>query len=188
LESQEQETNRLIAMIIQSNEPTVLPQEVVDGLGSLAELKYTHWNGQLDLVLESADLSCLSIRKGSLSDSERREIESHVTHTFEFLSQIPWTRDLEGVPQIAYSHHERMNGRGYPRRLSDPEIPVQSRAMAIADVFDALTAQDRPYKAAVPLHKSLAILGEDAQSGHLDADLLDLFIVAKVYERTIAAG
>jgi HD-GYP domain-containing protein (c-di-GMP phosphodiesterase class II) len=188
LESQEQETNRLIAMIIQSNEPTVLPQEVVDGLGGLAELKYTHWNGQFDVVLESADLSCLSIRKGSLSDSERQEIESHVTHTFEFLSQIPWTKDLAGVPEIAFSHHERMNGRGYPRRLSDPEIPVQSRAMAISDVFDALTAQDRPYKAAVPLQKSLAILAEDAKSGHLDAALLDLFVEAKVYERTLAAG
>ncbi len=185
LEDQEQETNRLIAMIIQSNEPTVLPQEVVDGLGGLIELQYTHWNGQLDAILEPADLSCLSIRKGSLSDTERLEIESHVTHTFEFLSQIPWTRDLADVPIIAFAHHERLNGRGYPRRLADPEIPIQSRAMAISDVFDALTAQDRPYKAAVPLPRSLAILEEDAKSGHLDAELLNLFVEAKVYERTL---
>jgi HD-GYP domain-containing protein (c-di-GMP phosphodiesterase class II) len=187
-EDQEQETNHLIAMIIQSNEPTVLPQEVADGLGILAELRYTHWNGQPDAILEPDDLSCLSIRKGSLSDAERLEIESHVTHTFRFLRQIPWTKDLVGVPDIAFAHHERLNGRGYPRRLSDPEIPVQSKAMAISDVFDALTAQDRPYKAAVPLHRSLAILEEDAKSGHLDAELLKLFVEAKVFERTVASA
>jgi HD-GYP domain-containing protein (c-di-GMP phosphodiesterase class II) len=187
-ENQEQETNRLIGLIIQSNEPTLLPQEVANGLGVLAGLTYTHWNGQTDTILEADDLSCLSIRKGSLSDAERQEIESHVTHTFHFLQQIPWTRDLVGVPEIAYAHHERMNGRGYPRHLADPEIPVQSRAMAISDVFDALTAQDRPYKAAVPLHRSLAILEENAKSGHLDSELLKLFVESRVFERTMAAS
>ena len=187
-ETHEQETNRLIAMIIQSNEPTVLPQEVVDGISVLADLHYTHWNGQQDGILDAADLSCLSIRKGSLSESERIEIESHVTHTFQFLKQIPWTKDLVGVPDIAFAHHERMNGRGYPRQISDPEIPIQSKAMAIADVFDALTAQDRPYKAAVPLQRSLAILQEDVKSGHFDPELLKLFIEAKVYERTVSGA
>ena len=113
------------------------------------------------------------------------EIESHVTHTFRFLSQIPWTGDLKGVPDIAYAHHERMTGTGYPRKLGGDAIPVQSRAMAIADVFDALTARDRPYKGAVPLEKSLDILGEEAKHGHLDQPLLDLFIEAKVFERTL---
>jgi hypothetical protein len=185
-EEQERETHRLIAMIIQSNEPTLLSQEVAEGLGSLADLRYTHWNGQTDAILDAADLSCLSIRKGSLSETERLEIENHVTHTFRFLQQIPWTRDLVGVPEIAFAHHERLNGRGYPRRLADPEIPIQSKAMAIADVFDALTAQDRPYKAAVPLDRSLSILAEDAKAGHLDPELLGLFVEAKVYERTVA--
>ena len=184
-EEQEAETNRFIAMIVQSNEPTVLAQEVADGLGFMANLHYTNWNGQPDAILDHGDLACLSIRRGSLSDSEREEIESHVTHTFRFLRQIPWTKDLVGVPDIAFAHHERLNGRGYPRRLSDPEIPVQSKAMAIADVFDALTAQDRPYKAAVPLERSLSILAEDAKSGHFDAELLRLFVEAHVYERTV---
>ena len=183
--AQEQETQRLVAMIIQSNEPTLLTQDVADGLGTLAGLRYTHWNGHPDSILDAADLSCLSIRRGSLSDAERQEIESHVTHTFHFLQQIPWTRDLVGVPDIAFAHHERLNGRGYPRHLADSEIPVQSKAMAITDVFDALTAQDRPYKAAVPLNKSLSILEEDANSGHLDAELLKLFVAAKVFERTV---
>ena len=95
-------------------------------------------------------MAALHIRRGSLSEAERLEIESHVTHTFQFLVQIPWTQDLASVPKIAYAHHERLNGKGYPRQLTAPDIPLQSKAMAIADIFDALTAQDRPYKAAVP--------------------------------------
>jgi HD-GYP domain-containing protein (c-di-GMP phosphodiesterase class II) len=185
LAEQEAEANRFIALILQSNEPTVLNQEAADGLAGLAGLSYTHWNGMVDDVLESDDLACLSIRRGSLSDSERRQIESHVTHTFHFLQQIPWTKDLVGVPEIAFAHHERLSGTGYPRGLGEAEIPPQSKAMAISDVFDALTAQDRPYKAAVPLERSLSILDEDARSGHLDAALLKLFIEARVFERTV---
>jgi HD-GYP domain-containing protein (c-di-GMP phosphodiesterase class II) len=185
---QEAEANRYITLILQSNEPTVLNQDAADGLAGLASLSYTHWNGQRDEILEADDLACLSIRRGSLSETERREIESHVTHTFRFLQQIPWTKDLVGVPEIAFAHHERLNGKGYPRQLQDRDIPPQSKAMAISDVFDALTAQDRPYKAAVPLERSLAILDEDARAGHLDATLLQLFIEAKVYERTVSGS
>lgn len=183
LEAQEAEASRYISLILQSNEPTVLPQDAADGLNQLSQLSYTHWNGQADQVLDPADYDCLSIRKGSLSDSERLEIESHVTHTFHFLKQIPWTRDLAQVPEIAYAHHERMNGHGYPRQLNQVEIPPQSKAMAIADVFDALTAQDRPYKAAVPLERSLRILEEDSKAGHLDPELFKLFVEARVFER-----
>jgi len=181
----EAEAEKLIALIRQSNEPTVLDQEVAKGLGLVADLDFIHWSGAKQPVLEEPDLAVLRIRRGSLSESERLEIESHVTHTFRFLTQIPWTGDLKGVPDIAYAHHERMTGTGYPRKLGGDAIPVQSRAMAIADVFDALTARDRPYKGAVPLEKSLDILGEEARHGHLDQPLLDLFIEAKVFERTL---
>jgi HD-GYP domain-containing protein (c-di-GMP phosphodiesterase class II) len=178
------EAERLIHLVRQSNEPTVLPQEVAEGLGLLEDLTFTHWSGERRTVVEPGAMASLRIRKGSLSDSERLEIESHVTHTFRFLERIPWTRDLAGIPDIAYAHHERLQGQGYPRRLAEPEIPVQSRAMAIADVFDALTAQDRPYKGAVPLARSLAILEDEAREGALDPTLLALFIEAKVFERT----
>lgn len=184
LQEFEEEANRLIALVMQANEPSVLPQEVMGDLDRLGDLTFTHWNGQADGVVTETDLAALRIPKGSLSDEERTEIESHVTHTFRFLKQIPWTKDLAGVPDIAFAHHERLNARGYPRRLKEEEIPLQSKAMAIADVYDALTAQDRPYKAAVPLERSLGILETDAKSGHLDAELLRLFIEAKVYERT----
>ena len=184
IRDREAEAERLIAIIRQSNEPTVLDQEVAKGLGLVADLDFTHWSGARQAVLEEPDLAVLRIRRGNLSEAERLEIESHVTHTFRFLSQIPWTGDLRGVPDIAYAHHERLTGTGYPRKLGADAIPVQSRAMAIADVFDALTARDRPYKGAVPLEKSLDILGEEARHGHLDQTLLDLFIEAKVFERT----
>ena len=178
-------TEQLMHLVRQSNEPTVLAQEVADGRGMLEDLTFTHWTGERRELVEPESLASLRIRKGSLSEAERLEIESHVTHTFRFLERIPWTRDLSGIPEIAYAHHERLSGRGYPRHLGAPEIPVQSRAMAIADVFDALTAQDRPYKGAVPLERSLAILQEEARDGALDHPLLDLFIEAKVFERTV---
>ena len=178
------ETERLMHLVRQSNEPTVLTQAVAEDLGLLEKLSFTHWSGERREVVEPLNLASLRIRRGSLSEAERLEIESHVTHTFRFLERIPWTRDLAGVPAIAYAHHERLTGQGYPRQLGAVEIPVQSRAMAIADVFDALTARDRPYKSAVPLERSLAILEEEAHDGALDQSLLALFIEAKVFERT----
>lgn len=179
------ETERLIRLVRQSNEPTVLAQEVADGLGLLDGLTFTHWTGARKDLVDPGDLASLRIRRGSLSETERLEIESHVTHTFRFLERIPWTRDLSGVPEIAYAHHERLTGRGYPRQLGGEAIPVQSRAMAISDVFDALTARDRPYKGAVPLERSLDILHDEAREGALDQDLLGLFIEARVFERTV---
>ena len=184
IQDRQAETDRLIALVRQCDMPTVLPQEIADGLGLVGDLKFTHWSGEQQDLVERSDLNCLRIRKGSLSSSERMEIESHVTHTFRFLKQIPWTRDLKGVPEIAYAHHEKLGGGGYPRNLEAPAIPVQSRAMTISDIFDALTAQDRPYKQAVPLTKSLHILQEEANDGNVDRVLLDLFIEAKIYERT----
>jgi HD-GYP domain-containing protein (c-di-GMP phosphodiesterase class II) len=122
------------------------------------------------------------IRQGNLDEHERREIESHVTHTYRFLEQIPWTRELRAIPRIAYAHHEKLNGRGYPNAASAREIPVQARIMTIADIFDALTATDRPYKRAVPRDRALDILAMEARDGTIDAELLDAFIGARVFE------
>ena len=184
---QEAEAERLVAALRRSNEPTVLPQDVADELELLAELSCTGADGGRARLLEPADLTALRIRKGSLSERERLEIENHVTHTYHFLSQIPWTPDLASIPGIAYAHHERLNGQGYPRRLTGPEIPVQSKAMAVADIYDALTAEDRPYKAAVPWVRSLDILGQEASDGHVDPELLRVFIEAGVYKTTLQA-
>jgi HD-GYP domain-containing protein (c-di-GMP phosphodiesterase class II) len=103
-----------------------------------------------------------------------------VTHTFRFLSLIPWSRSLRRVPEIAYAHHERLNGTGYPRAIRRDQIPLQSKMMAVADIYDALTAADRPYKKAVPHAIALDILWQEAAAGQLDPELLSVFVEAEV--------
>ena len=188
LRQQDEETRRLMELVRRSNEPTVLPEEVAQELNLLEDLTYQHWTGDKRTLIEPGDLDLLRITKGSLSEQELVEIQNHVTYTYRFLSQIPWTRELAGVPDIAYAHHERLNGRGYPRQLTEPDIPVQSKLMAVADVYDALTAADRPYKAAVSVERSLEILEQEANVNLLDGEVLRIFLEAKIYERTLGTG
>jgi HD-GYP domain-containing protein (c-di-GMP phosphodiesterase class II) len=131
--------------------------------------------------LNEEEVRYLTIPKGSLDESERLEIESHVTHTYRFLQQIPWTRELQHVPIIAYGHHEKLDGAGYPRRITGEAIPIQTRMMTISDIYDALTAADRPYKAAVTSTRALEIMMDEVRSGQLDEELFRLFLAAKVY-------
>jgi HD-GYP domain-containing protein (c-di-GMP phosphodiesterase class II) len=135
-------------------------------------------------ILGNDEILALSVRRGSLTEEERREIESHVSHTYRFLSLMPWTRQLKQVPLIAWSHHEKLDGTGYPQGLKGDQIPMQSRMMTIADIYDALTASDRPYKRAVPVVKALDILRDEVKRGTLDAELLDVFIRTRTYEIT----
>ena len=137
--------------------------------------------GQLPL-LTADELTSLSIRRGTLTPDERREIEQHVTLTYRFLKQIPWTSELSGVPEIALRHHEKLNGRGYPDKWPAERIPVQARIMTITDIYDALTARDRPYKSAIPHERALQILGYEAKDGAIDDQLLQLFIDCKAHE------
>ena len=171
------------AFIAQSNEPTVLPEGDFQYLQQLATQDYVDIRGERRLLLDPEEARILSIRKGNLDAAERLEIESHVTHTFNFLQKIPWTRDLASVADIAYAHHEKLNGRGYPRKLTANDIPIQSRMMAISDIYDALTASDRPYKRAVPTERALDILKMEVGDGLLDPALVETFIETKVYER-----
>ena len=177
-------------VIAKSNEPTVLDGTTASALLELPSRSYMDVDGVLRPYITANELESLSIRRGSLSEGERIEIESHVTHTFKFLSQIPWTGEFARVPEIAFAHHEKLDGTGYPRRLQAVDIPMQSRMMTISDIFDALVAWDRPYKKAVPVEKALDILDDEAKHGKLDPDLLRVFVEAKVFELTArrAAG
>jgi len=179
------EIEQILRMVLQANEPTILEEESFRALMDLPNRTYTDGEGNRQPFLSMDEVSALSIRKGSLSEKERREIESHVTHTYKFLSQIPWTGEFRRVPEIAYAHHEKMDGTGYPRKLASTAIPVQSRMMTISDIFDALVAWDRPYKKSVPVERALDILRDEARSGKLDMQLLDVFVDAKVYEKTL---
>ncbi|HVT45590.1 MAG TPA: HD domain-containing phosphohydrolase [Thermoanaerobaculia bacterium] len=174
---------RDLEVIIHSNEPTILPEGDFQYLQGIATRGYQDVNGEWRLLLTPDEARILSIRKGNLDSSERDEIESHVTHTFEFLSKIPWTRDLRAVPDYAYAHHEKLNGRGYPRKLLAEQIPLQSRMMTVSDIFDALTAADRPYKKAITTERALDILKMEVADGLLDSALVDVFIEAKIWEK-----
>lgn len=171
------------AFVAQSNEPTVLPEGEFNYLQQLATVQYEDMRGEPRLLLQPEEARILSIRKGNLDSTERVEIESHVTHTFNFLQKIPWTKDLAGVANIAYAHHEKLNGRGYPRKLQASDIPIQSRMMTVSDIYDALTANDRPYKRAITTERALDILKMEVSDGLLDPSLVTVFIDAKVFAR-----
>jgi len=176
------ELDRFLEIVLQANEPSLLPGEVSEELHGLASRTYQSLSGNALPMLTPDEVRYLTIRKGSLDDAERQQIESHVTHTWTFLQEIPWTKELQQVPIIAYGHHEKLDGTGYPRRISGDAIPIQTRMMTISDIYDALTAQDRPYKPAVPPARALDIMTQEVETGQLDTELFRLFIEAKVFE------
>jgi HD-GYP domain-containing protein (c-di-GMP phosphodiesterase class II) len=175
------ELDVLLEAVVAANRPTVLPAEASARLRDAAALTFVDLGGEARPLLTPRELASLSIPRGSLSEAERKEIEAHVGHTYRFLSQIPWTRALRRVPEIAYAHHEKLDGRGYPRGVPPEAIPVEARMMTIADIFDALTASDRPYKKAMPVERALDVLRDEARRGQLDAPLLGVFVEAAVW-------
>ena len=182
-----EELCRFLDAITKANEPTVLAEGSFDALREINRRTYVDFEGRERPLLGDDELQYLMIRRGSLDENERREIESHVTHTYRFLEQIPWTPELKGIPAIALGHHEKLNGRGYPRAITAEAIPVQTRMMTISDIFDALTAGDRPYKRAVPWQRALDILRMEATEGMLDQHLLKSFIDARIFESVLRA-
>lgn len=173
-------------MVIRANEPSVLEEGVVEELREIRDYAYRELDGTLNGLINDTDLLALSVRKGSLTPDERREIQSHVTHTREFLAVLPWPPELASVPDIAGAHHEKLDGSGYPEGLIGEQIPLASRVMTVCDIYDALTAMDRPYKKAMPIDMALAILEDEARQGLLDTDMVNVFIEARIFERTLA--
>jgi HD-GYP domain-containing protein (c-di-GMP phosphodiesterase class II) len=174
--------DRFMKLVGESNEPTLLPEGNFEELIRYADARFQDLEGKDQPLLTDDEVRYLTIRKGSLDEQERLEIESHVSHTYRFLLNIPWTKELANVPTIAYGHHEKLDGRGYPRKVTGDQIPIQTRMMTIADIFDALTASDRPYKRAVPIPRALDIIAEEVKDGMLDGDLFRLFHEAKVFQ------
>jgi len=168
--------------VLSANEPTVLPAGRFEALLQVARRTYEDPTGRPHPYLTEEEMRYLTIPKGSLDETERLEIESHVTHTYRFLQQIPWTRELQDIPMIAYGHHEKLDGKGYPRRVTGQAIPIQTRMMTISDIYDALSAADRPYKAAVAPARALDIMADEVRAGQLDQELFRLFVDGKVFE------
>ncbi len=185
------EVERLRDAVIHANEPTVLAEESFSTFADLRTREFADNEDQESFPVEdwaeppylsSTEVAALSIRKGSLTDKEKEQINEHVQQTYEFLKRIPWTGELKSIPEIAWAHHEKLDGSGYPRGLKAGEIPPQARMMTISDIYDALAAQDRPYKKAVPPEIALDYLQRDMRNGYLDGELLRVFIEAKLYD------
>jgi HD-GYP domain-containing protein (c-di-GMP phosphodiesterase class II) len=167
--------------IIQSPKFVDRLDEITADLQQLAEYTYLDFDGNPQPVITAAEIQQLLIPKGSLTSAERLIIESHVDRTYDFLRQIPWTKHLQNVPKIAGSHHEKLDGSGYPHGLMAIDIPMQSQIMTIADIYDALTASDRPYKPKLSLDRALFILHQEAAAGKINIDLLALFEQRQIY-------
>jgi len=158
-------------------------EDDIERVKRIAEYRWTDISGHEAKFLTDDELKNLSIRAGTLTAEERQVINHHIVATIKMLESLPWPRHLKNVPEYAGGHHERMDGKGYPRGLKGEQMSVQARVMGIADIFEALTAKDRPYKKGKTLSESLEILGKFSLNGHVDPDLFDVFVRKKVYLR-----
>lgn len=168
--------------VLVANEPTLLPTATRDSLREFETLTFDDERGQRNALLTTEELAALQITQGSLRADERDAINAHVSHTYQFLNAIPWSRELRQVPEIAWAHHEKLNGSGYPRGIGGSTIPAPSRVLAICDVFDALTARDRPYKKSAPLERALDILKAERDAGALDSQFVEIFTHERIWE------
>ncbi|MGD8860373.1 MAG: HD domain-containing phosphohydrolase [Myxococcales bacterium] len=168
-------------LIDRANEPTVLSEGDFSRIAEVASLSYEDLEGRRQRLLSDTEAIALKVTRGSLSPREIDEIRSHVDHTYAFLTKIPWGKSMRRIPDIARAHHEKLDGSGYPQGVREPEIPLPSKIMTIADIYDALTASDRPYKKALAVDRALSILGFEVDDGHLDAELVQIFREAEVY-------
>lgn len=165
----------LMSLIEKINKSGFLPDADGQVLKALEASKFSLGSESFKL-LEAQEYEQLSIPRGNLTEGERQLINDHVRMSHALLENVKWSRTLKEVPAIASQHHEKLNGKGYPYGLAGPQIGLRGRLMAIADIFDALTAKDRPYKPAMPVAKAISILREEAQRGALDEKLVAYFV------------
>ena len=170
-----------IQFIRSCNQPgEALSDEALERLHTIANKTYVV-DGETFPYLTPEELAYLSIRKGSLTSDERKKIEHHVVMTNTILAPLPFPRKFARVPEFAGGHHEKMDGSGYPRGLKGDELPIQSRIMAVADIFESLTAKDRPYRKPISLKKAMDIMENMKTSNHIDSDIFDLMVKEKLY-------
>jgi HD-GYP domain-containing protein (c-di-GMP phosphodiesterase class II) len=179
------ELDAQVAAVLAANEPSVLEEATAHLVSGLQRHAFLADDGTDVPLLLPEEARALSVPRGSLDEIERREMESHVVHSYQFLLTIPWPKRFADVPRIAYGHHEKLNGRGYPNRLVGDQIPPEVRMMTVSDIYDALTTGDRPYKRAVAPERAIAVLHEEAAQGFLDPALVDVFIEARIFARPL---
>lgn len=181
LQEEFQRLDGFLEVIRHANEPAISHTAGIAGLSNVLDYA-CYETDEADMpLLDQGEFAALSVAKGCLTPEERREIETHVVDSYSFLILIPWTRDLAGVPSIAHGHHEKLDGSGYPMGLRGGQISIQTRILTICDIFDALTAGDRPYKKAVPTETALDLIGAECQAGKLDAELFKVFVESRAW-------
>ena len=167
--------------ILTANEPKILAEEPLKQLQEISLYTYKDIDSQIKPLITPEEMAQLTVPRGNLTPEERQAIEAHVTDSYEFLKQIPWTKKLQKIPNIAYGHHERLDGSGYPRGLKENEISIQTQIIVIADIYDALTAGDRPYKQGLPVEVALRIMGSEAAENKINSHLFELFKQKQVF-------
>jgi hypothetical protein len=177
-----QQIDEELGLIKKTNQSNFLSDEDFAGLQGIASKTYKNLAGDTLPYLSDKEVEYLSVRKGNLTAEEYRKIQAHVELTYNIVENIPFTKTLQNIPFYSASHHELLDGSGYPKGLKGEEIPLQSRILAVVDIFDALTASDRPYRRAMPPEKAGQILKADAEAGRLDPDVVNLFVDKKLYE------
>jgi HD-GYP domain-containing protein (c-di-GMP phosphodiesterase class II) len=171
-------------IIIKANDPaTFIDDQLAGRLAAIAARTYPDAEGGGLPFLSPDELDALTVKKGTLTDRERGVMEDHVIITARMLEKIPFIRKYARVPEFSAMHHEHLDGRGYPNRLAGDSIPLEARILALVDVYDALTAGDRPYKKAMPVEEALKILGFMVKDGKLDAGLYELFKASRPWEK-----
>ena len=168
-----------------ANVPRVLDEEAAEVLQEIAKHTFTDPAGNEQAYITPHELHFLRIKRGSLDEDERRQIQSHVVHSYDFLVNIPWTEELARVAEIVRGHHEKLDGSGYPDGVTAEKLSLETRIMTVCDIFDALTASDRPYKKAMPVEKALQVLQWEANDGMLDKDIVELFVKSGVYKKVL---
>jgi len=181
-EKAEQEIEEDLNFIKKVNQSLFLSDKDLSALQAIASKTYKDLRGDAKPYLADQEVEPLSVRKGNLTDEEYKRIQAHVELTHNIVKNIPFTKTLENVPFFSASHHELLDGTGYPRGLKGDKIPVQPRILAVVDIFDALTAADRPYRRAIPPEKAGEILRAEAKAGRLDKDIVDLFLDKELYK------
>ncbi|MCH8012036.1 MAG: GAF domain-containing protein [Candidatus Marinimicrobia bacterium] len=159
-----------------------LSQEYKERIKKIANYKW-QLGGETRNFLSDDEVYNLSLSRGTLNPEERKIINDHTVVTIDMLKRLPWPKKLRRVPEIAAAHHEKLDGTGYPKGLNHTELPIHPRIVAIADIFEALTASDRPYKKGKTVSQSLRIMGFMRNDYHIDSDIFDLFVKEKVYEQ-----
>ena len=178
-----EELKEIRSFINKCNEPgEFLEDETLERLKEISQRTYLDNEGEEQPFLTEDELLNLSIRRGSITETERKKMQDHAAVTLRMLNQIPFTKKLKNIPNFAGAHHEFINGNGYPLGLKGDQIPFEGRLMAVTDIAEALTASDRPYKKAMPLETVYRILRSMSEKGELDNDLVELFIDKEIYK------